>query len=177
MLWSLILCQLFHLQFSPHSDGCLLILFIVPFAIQKLLSLIRSHLFVFVFSSITPRGESKGILLWFISKSVMPMFSSKSFIVSGFSFFEFIYCFEFIFVFNIRKQSESESEVTHSSLTLWDPVDCGLPGSSVHGIFRARILEWVAISFSRGSSRPRDWTRDSCIVGRPFTFWASSKAL
>ena len=38
-------------------------------------------------------------------------------------------------------------------------MDCSLPGSSVHGIFQARVLEWVAISFSRGSSRPRDWTQ------------------
>ena len=45
---------------------------------------------------------------------------------------------------------ESESEVTQSCLTLWDPVDCSPPGSSVHGILQARILEWVAISFSRG---------------------------
>ena len=42
--------------------------------------------------------------------------------------------------------------------TLCDPVDCSLPGSSVHGILQARILEWVAITFSRGSSRTRDWT-------------------
>ena len=42
--------------------------------------------------------------------------------------------------------------------TLWDPMDCNLPGSSVHGILQARILEWVAISFSRGSSQPRDRT-------------------
>ena len=144
---------------------------------QKLLSLIRSHLFVFVFSSITQGDESKGILLWYISKSVMPMFPSKSFIVSGFSFFEFIYCFEFIFVYNIRKWSESESEVAHLSLTVWEPMDCGLPYSSVYGIFKARMLERVAISFSRGSSWPRDWTRDSCIAGRPFTIWASSEAL
>ena len=43
-------------------------------------------------------------------------------------------------------------------LTLWDPMDCSPPGSSVHGILQARILEWVAIYFSRGSSRSRDWT-------------------
>ena len=43
-------------------------------------------------------------------------------------------------------------------LTLRDPVDCSLPGSSMHGIFQARILEWVAISSSRGSSQPRDRT-------------------
>ena len=47
-----------------------------------------------------------------------------------------------------------------------DPMDCSLTGSSVHGIFQARILEWVAISFSRGSSRPRDRTQVTCIVGR-----------
>ena len=47
---------------------------------------------------------------------------------------------------------ESESEVAQSCLTLGDPMDCGPPGSSVHGILQARILEWVAISFSRVSS-------------------------
>ena len=41
-------------------------------------------------------------------------------------------------------------------LTLWDPMDRGLPGSSVHGILQAKILEWVAIPFSRGSSQPKD---------------------
>ena len=47
-----------------------------------------------------------------------------------------------------------ESEVTQSCLTLCDPMDCSLPGSSVHGIFQARILEWIAITFSRGHLRP-----------------------
>ena len=55
--------------------------------------------------------------------------------------------------------------VTHSCLTLCDPVDCSPPGSSVHGILQARILEWVAISSSRGSSRPRDRTCISCLAG------------
>ena len=64
------------------------------------------------------------------------------------------------------------SEVSQSCLTLRDPVDCSLQGSSVHGIFQARVLECVAISFSRGSSRPRDRTQVSRIVGRPFTIWA-----
>ena len=50
---------------------------------------------------------------------------------------------------------------------------CSLPGSSIHGIFHARILEWVATSFSRRSSQPRDWTWVSCIVGRCFTIWAT----
>ena len=69
--------------------------------------------------------------------------------------------------------SLSESEVAQSCPTLWEPMDCSLPGSSVHGIFQARILEWVAIFFSRGSSWPRDRTRVSCIVGRRFTIWAT----
>ena len=53
--------------------------------------------------------------------------------------------------------------------TLCDPMDCSLPGFSVHGTFQTRILEWVAISFSRGSSQPRDRTWVSHIVGRRFT--------
>ena len=65
------------------------------------------------------------------------------------------------------------SEVAQSCPTLCDPMDCSLPGSSVHGIFQARELEWVAISFSRGSSWPRDRTQVSCIVGRRFTVWAT----
>ena len=58
-------------------------------------------------------------------------------------------------------------------LTLCDPVDCSLPAFSVHGILQARILEWVAIPFPRGSSRSRDWTWVSCIAGRFFTTWAT----
>ena len=65
------------------------------------------------------------------------------------------------------------SEVTQLCLTPCDPMDCSLPHSSVHGIFQARVLEWVAISFSRGSSQPRDQTRVSHIVGRCFTVWAT----
>ena len=53
-------------------------------------------------------------------------------------------------------------------LTLCNPIDCSPLGSSVHGVFQARILEWVAISFSRGSSWPRDQTQVSCIAGRLF---------
>ena len=68
------------------------------------------------------------------------------------------------------------SEVAQSCPTLCDPMDCSLPGFSVHGIFQARVLEWVAISFSRGSSWPRDWTQVSCIAGRRFTLWATREA-
>ena len=61
--------------------------------------------------------------------------------------------------------------------TLWDPMDCSPPGSSVLGILQARILEWVAIPFFRGSSRPRDQARVFCIVGGFFTIWATLEAL
>ena len=71
---------------------------------------------------------------------------------------------------------ESKSEVTQSCPTLCDPKDYSLPGSSVHGIFQARVLEWVATAFSRGSSQPRDRTWVSCIVGRLFTIWALRKS-
>ena len=55
-------------------------------------------------------------------------------------------------------------------------MDCSPPGSSVHGIFQARILEWVAVPFSRGSSRPRDRTQVSCTAGRFFSIWATREA-
>ena len=56
--------------------------------------------------------------------------------------------------------------VAQSCLTLWDPMDCSSPGSSVHGILQARILEWIAIPFFMGSSGPRDRTWVFCIAGR-----------
>ena len=57
-----------------------------------------------------------------------------------------------------------------SCLILCDPMDCSLPGSSVHGILQARIMEWVAIPFSKAPSRPTDRTLVSCIAGRFFTY-------
>ena len=67
-------------------------------------------------------------------------------------------------------------EVSQPCPTLWDPKDYSLPGFSVHGIFQARIPEWVAIPFSRGSSQRRDQTQVSHIVGRHFTLWATREA-
>ena len=72
---------------------------------------------------------------------------------------------------------QSESEVAQSCPTLCDPMDPTPPGSSVHGIFQARTLEWVAISFSRRSSRPRDWTWVSSIISRHLTIWATREDL
>ena len=57
-----------------------------------------------------------------------------------------------------------------------DPMDCSLPGSSLHGILQARVLVWVAISFSRGSSQLRDWTRVSHIPGKRFNLWTTKEA-
>ena len=67
--------------------------------------------------------------------------------------------------------------VTQSCATLCDPMKGSLPGSSVHGILQVRILEWVAISLSRRSSQPRDWTRVSCITDRFFFIWATRKPI
>ena len=68
---------------------------------------------------------------------------------------------------------ESESEGAQSCPTLCDPIDCSLPVSCVHGIFQAIVLEWGAISFSRGSSQPRARTQVSCIIDRRLTIWAT----
>ena len=61
--------------------------------------------------------------------------------------------------------------------TLCDPMDCSPPGSSVRGLLQARILEWVTIPISRGSSWPRDWTSVSHTAARFFTVWASREVL
>ena len=67
----------------------------------------------------------------------------------------------------------SFSMLGKSHVRFCDPMDCSLPGSSVYGILQARTVEWVAISFSRVSSLPRNWTQVSCMAGRFFTNWAT----
>ena len=62
------------------------------------------------------------------------------------------------------------------SLWICNPMDCSLPGCSVYGILKTKILEWVAIPSSSESSQPRDQTQVSCIVGRFFTIWATREA-
>ena len=74
--------------------------------------------------------------------------------------------------FPSKNTKRKKSEVTQSCPTLCNSMNYTLPGSSVHGIFQVRILELVAISFSRRSSWPREWTRVSHIVDRRFTAWA-----
>ena len=71
---------------------------------------------------------------------------------------------KYIFILWIQKSASVSHSVVSGSLQL-------------HGIFQAKILEWVAIPFSRGSSQARDWTQVSCIVGRFFTIWATREAL
>ena len=76
----------------------------------------------------------------------------------------------------LYKISKMKVLVAQCGLTLCDPMDYSSPGSSTHGIFQARILEWVAVSFSRGYSTPRNWTQAPRIAGRFFTIWATRES-
>ena len=79
------------------------------------------------------------------------------------------FCFYHIFYWLLQVQVMQLIVYAPSCSVMSDsciPIDCSLPGSSVRGILQAGILEWVAISFSRESSRPRSQTRVSCIAGR-----------
>ena len=77
------------------------------------------------------------------------------------------------FILYIHHSTAYSCLVAKSCPTLRDPMDCSPSGSSVHEILQARILEWVAISFSRGSSQPRDWTHISCIGKWILYHWAT----
>ena len=72
-----------------------------------------------------------------------------------------------------RALAKLQSEVAQWYLTLCDLIDYSLAGSSIHGILQARILEWIAIAFSRGSSRWKDQTQVTGIEGRLFTVWTT----
>ena len=82
--------------------------------------------------------------------------------------------FQAVFPHNSKRKW---SEVAQSCPILCNPMNCSLTGSSNHGIFQARVLEWGAIAFSRRSSLPRDWTRVSHVVGKRFTIWATREAV
>ena len=75
-----------------------------------------------------------------------------------------------------RKKKKVKVLVTQLCPTLCNPIDYSMPGSSVHGILQARILEWVTISYSRGSSPLGNQTWLSCIAGRFFTIWTTREA-
>ena len=81
-----------------------------------------------------------------------------------------------IFFISSSKICACPCSVVQPCLTLCNPTDCSPTGSSVHGILQARILEWVAISSSRGSSQSRDQTRVSRIAGRHYNLWAIREA-
>ena len=93
------------------------------------------------------------------------------------AFIYLIYLFTYIFTtLHLSTQVFLSLLCAQSCPTLCNPRDCNLPGSSVQGIFQASILEWTAISFSRGSSQPRDRTcvfHLSCVGRRIFYHWAT----
>ena len=74
---------------------------------------------------------------------------------------------------SLCSQAHACAQSLQSCVILCIPMDCILPGSSLHGILQARILEWVAMPSSWGSSWPRDWTQVYCIVGGFFTYWTT----
>ena len=74
-------------------------------------------------------------------------------------------------------RSAMKVKVAQSCLTLFDPMDCSPPGSSVHGTVQAGVLEWVAVPFSRGSSQSRDWIEVSCIAGSFSVNWATKESI
>ena len=90
------------------------------------------------------------------------------------------YCYRYEQIYPPPKKNPFEEAlvlVAQSCLTLCNPMDCSPPGSFVQEIFQARMLDWVAVSFSRGSSQLRHQTRVSFISGRVFTDWATKEAL
>ena len=98
--------------------------------------------FFFLFSFAFALGDRSKKHCYGLCEGVLPMFSSKSFMVSGLTFRSLISCVH--------------AKSLQSYLTLCDAMNWGLPGSSIHGILQAKILEWVTISYSRGSLLPRD---------------------
>ena len=151
LLWSLVfLCLYFCVVISSFSFLILLIWFFSPFFLMSL---------------------ANGLSIWsiFLKNQLLVLLI---FCYSLLCFFFIYFCPNF-YDFFPSTNPESESEVAQSCPTLGDPMDCSPPGSSIHGIFQVRVLEWVAISFSRVSSWLRDWTWVSCIADRCFTVWAT----
>ena len=115
------------LNIFSQAKGCLFILFVVSFAAQKLVSLIRSHLFIFAFISIALGDSHKKTLVWFMSECVLPIFYSRSFMVLSF-IFKSLRHFEFIFIYGVRVCSNSMIYMwlsNFSNTTCWR--DCLFP--------------------------------------------------
>ena len=117
--------------------------------------------------------QAKTVTAWLGSTDSSTVFTSHC-------TFGFLCILVFTKFFNGKNFSSREDYISvlvaQLCLTLCDPMDCNPPGSSLHEIFQARILGWVAISFSRGSSQLRDRIRVSCTAGRFFTDWATREA-
>ena len=125
-----------------HSVGCLFTFFVVSFAVQKLVSLIRPHLFVFVFISISLGDWPKKTLVWCMSENVLPMFSSRSFMVSCLKFKSLSH-FELIFVHTVRVCSTS---LIYMQLSNFPSITCWGDLSFFHFIFLPPLLTigvWV----------------------------------
>ena len=112
------------------------------------------------------------LTLWLIRQLIFPNPNCMFFNLFTFSELQHLQCAAASGPHFTRKHSE----VAQLCPTLCNPLDCSLPGTSVHGIFQARVLEWVPIFFSRGSSWLRDRTQVSHIAGRHFNLWATREA-
>ena len=136
-----------------------------------------------------PPGFARGFLVWQGSTLTLPLPPLDKVVENGSSdcrtdFILFIYfcqmCFKIRFYWSIFALQYCVSFwkviVTLSCQTLCNPLNCSPSDSSVHGILQMRILEWIAIHFSRGPSWPRARTQVSCFVGGFITVWATSEA-
>ena len=128
-----------------------------------------------------------GVLLWAYTEDQGPVEVNSSAILGPFDSNQFMLCpwtvsffqslcpapFPSVSLSLIYRVYLACAKSLSLCLTLCDPMDCNLPGCSVHGILQVRILEWVAMPFSRGSFQPRGQTQVSRIAGRFFPFWAT----
>ena len=151
--------------FSSYSGTHKIQMLVSLILFQRFLRL-SSVLFIlftlFCSSEVISTILSSSSLICSSASDILLLIHSRLFLISIILLFASAYSF-------FNSSESDESEVAQSCPTLCDPMDCSLSGSSIHGIFQTRVLEWIAISFSRGSSRPRKRTRVSCTVGRCFT--------